>query len=174
MEKKVTSYLTKGLIISLILIILSILFFVTGVDQATWSKWLSVLVLVGGVIWACLSYGRQMDNRVSFGNVFGHGFKVAAVITVLSLVFTIIFLTVFPEIKEKALEVARTDMEKTGKLTDEQIDDQIAMVRRLFFVFAIVGVVVIDLFCGAIAALIGAAIAKKEPTTPFDSTLNQA
>lgn len=174
MEKKVTSPVVKGLILSLILIVLSILFFVTGLDQATWAKWASGIVMVAGVIWSCTSFGQQMDNRVTFGKVFGHGFIVSLIVTAFTVVFTIIMISVFPEVKEKALEVARTDMEKSGKLTDSQIDDQIEMVKRSFSIIAIIGILIIDLFIGVIASLIGAAVTKKAPVTPFDGTVNQA
>jgi hypothetical protein len=174
MEKKVTSWFTKGLIISLILIVFSLLSYFAGLNNQDWNKWAGAIIFIIAIIWACISYGKQMDNRVTFGNVFGHGFKVAVVVTIISTVFTLIFLAIFPDIKEQALIAARTNLEKRGNMSEEQIDQAMAMSTRLFTVFAGVGVLVVDLICGVIAALIGAAITKKVPTTPFDTTVNQA
>ncbi len=171
MEKKVTSHITKGLIISLILIVLSLISYFTDSQQASWSQWSQNIILFGGIIWACISFGNQMNNQVTFGNVFAHGFKVSAVITCISILFTIIFLLAFPEVKEKSLELARTEMEKAGNMGDEQIEQAIGMASRLFYVFAIGGIVFLYLIIGVIASLIGAAVTKKQPKTPFENQL---
>jgi hypothetical protein len=61
------------------------------------------------------------------------------------------------------MEVARTQMESDGKLSEAQIDQAIGMTQKFFIPFAIGGVVIGYLILGAIGSLIGAAIAKKNP-----------
>ena len=169
MEKKVMSSSAKGLLIALILIVLSLIIQFTGSEQTIWGRWLGAIILVAGVIWACISYGQQMDGNVTFGNVFGHGFKTTAVVTVICVLFTAAILLLMPEIKEKAIEAARVEMEKNPNLTESQIDQGIAMTNKFFFVFAIAAILFGYLIIGLIASLIGAGVTKKTPKPTFDN-----
>ncbi len=171
MEQKPISPLLKGVIISLLLITVSLVAYFTGQDTASWNRWLSNLLLLGGIIWSCISYGKQLDNNVTFGNVFAHGFKVSSIVTLISILFTILFFLVFPEIKEKALDLARTEMEKSGNMSDEQIEQGIGLTRKFFYVFTIGVLIFAYMIVGTIASLIGAAVTKKQPRPPFENQL---
>ena len=172
MEKKVTSHIVKGLVISLVILVVTLTAHFTDQSQETWAKWIPNILLFAGIIWACINYGNQMNNNVTFGNVFAHGFKVSAVVTVFTIIFSIVFILLMPEVKEKAFETAREQMEKGGQMSDSQIDQAIAMTQRLFYVFLIGGIILMYLIIGCIASLIGAALAKKEPRTPFETNSN--
>lgn len=171
MEKKPTSHITKGLIIALILIALSVASYLTDQQQESWNRWAQNLILFGGIIWACISYGNQMNHNVTFGNVFGHGFKVSAVITCITIVFTVIFLLLFPDLKEKSMELARLELEKGGSLNDDQIEQSLGLVDRMFYIFTIGVLILIYLIVGCIASLVGAAVTKKQPRSPFENQL---
>ena len=171
MEQKPISPLLKGVIISLLLITVSLVAYFTGQDTASWNRWLSNLLLLGGIIWSCISYGKQLNNNVTFGNVFAHGFKVSSIVTLISILFTVIFFLVFPEIKEKALDLARTEMEKSGNMSDEQIEQGISLTRKFFYVFTIGVLIFAYMIVGTIASLIGAAVTRKQPRPPFENQL---
>lgn len=163
MEQKITTTTTKGLIIGLILIVIALLIYFLKIDPNGPIKWTQLVVFLAGIIWAVTSYGKQIDYHSTFGNYFAHGFKVAAVATVIVIIYVIIFNILFPDFKETAMDQARKNME--GKnMTPEQIDQAINITKKFFMVFAIGGVLVVNLICGAIAALIGAAVTKKVPT----------
>ena len=74
-----------------------------------------------------------------------------------------------PEVKEKTLEAARTEMEKDGKMRDEQIEQGIAIMRKFFYVATIGLLMFVYMLIGTIASLIGAAVARKEPRPPFEN-----
>lgn len=59
-------------------------------------------------------------------------------------------------------------MEKNPQLNSEQIDTGINITRKFFIPFAIAGALFGTAFVGLIGSLIGAAIARKNPVTPFD------
>jgi hypothetical protein len=172
MEQKVTTHIVKGLVISLILLVVSLMAHFTDQSQSTWAKWTPSILLCAGVIWACINYSNQRNHNVTFGNVFAHGFKVSAVATVFSIIFSVVFLLLFPEVKEKAIETARQQMEAGGQMSSDQINQAMAMTDRLFYVFLIGAIILMYLIVGLIAALIGAAIAKKDPRTPFETNSN--
>ena len=163
MEQKITSTTTKGLIIGLILVVLGLAMYFLKIDVNGPMRWVQLIIFVAGIIWAVMTYGKQLNYNSTFGNYFAHGFKVAAVATVILIIYLIIFNLLFPDFKETAIEQARKKMSEKNNMTPEQIDQAITITKKFFMVFAIGGLVVVNLICGAIAALIGAGVTKKEP-----------
>jgi len=168
-EKKVMTHVQKGLLVSLILIVLGVVAHFAGIENEGWYRWLPSIILLGAIIWACVFYSTQMNGQVTFGNIFLHGFKMSAVITVILIVWTILAVTlIFPEMKEKGMETARQQMEDSGKLTDSEIEQRLEVGKKFFTVIVIGTVLFGTLIVGAIASLIGAAVAKKKPVNPLD------
>lgn len=166
MDKKVTSPVVKGVVISLVLTVLSIAAQLLEFDTASWYRWTSLLLLVAAIIGACILYSNQQNNYVTFGNVFAHGFKTTAVVTCLTILFTVILFMVMPELKERFFTLAAAEAEKSGA-TDEMIEKQQSLLTNMFWVFIIGGIMVTYLIVGVIASLIGAGVAKKKPVDPF-------
>ena len=170
MEKKVTSNVTKGIILSLVLIVVNLIAGFANVQFTTWFRWIPSLILAAGLIWACMSYGTQNNAHVTFGDVFAHGFKTSAVVACIVLVFSIISIYfIFPDTKDQYLEVARKQMEDKGTYSQDAIDQGIEFSKKLFLPFAIAGVILGTIFVGLLASLIGAAVTKKVPVSPFDT-----
>jgi len=158
----------KGIVITLLLIIFGLIIYFTGQMQNQGLNYLQYVIFLAGIIWSCISYSKQMNANVTFGNLFGHGFKTSAVVTVLILIYTFISLKfLFPDIVDKSLEISRKKMEESGKLSDSQIDTQLAMVKDHFMLFAVAGIIIFFAIVGCISSLIGAAVAKKNPQGPF-------
>src|SRR6476661_3778327 len=114
LKSNVTSHVTKGLIIALLLVVLAIAANFTKSQNESWNRWGANIILIAGVIWACISYGKQRNNHVTFGDAFAHGFKTTVVATLIFLVFSIVFLLIFPELKDQGLDQARLELEKQG------------------------------------------------------------
>ena len=173
MEKKKLTALNAGLILALVLIAVSVIVYVTVADMKQQQNfgYLSYLLLIGGLIYVCITFAKQENKNVTFGNVFSFGFKTTAVATCIMVVFTILSLTIlFPEAKGKAIEAAREQMEAQGKMSDSQIDQAMEMTDKFFLPFAIGGSLIGYLIIGAIGSLIGAAAAPKNPNpVPFES-----
>ena len=168
-ENKIMSPQTKGLLISLIVIILHIAGYFTGLGlSTTWYSWVVNLVLLASIIFACVHFANQKEGFVTFGNVFLHGFKLSAVITIIMLVYTILALTVlFPDMKEKIFEMQQAQMEKSG-LDDDKLEQAMTMMKKYFMIFLVLGVIFGTLIWGSIASLVGAAVAKKKKFNPLD------
>lgn len=162
MEPKRKTFVNVALVISLILIIVDLIGRFANLTFTTWFKWLPAIILIVALIIACMSFGKENNGNVTFGNIFGYGFKVSAIVTGIMLIYTLIALFfIFPETKDMALEEARKQMEAKGTLSQDNIDTALSMTRRLFIPFAIIGVVIGTLFIGAIGSLLGAAFTKK-------------
>ena len=170
-ENKVTTPLTKGLIIALVIVVLDIIAGFAGYRFESWYTWVPTIIFFGAIIWACINYANQMNNAVTFGNVFAHGFKTTAVVTCILIVYTLIAIyLLFPDMKEMALEKARQQMEKNPDVSEEMADQAIEMTNRLFVPFAIGGALIGNLIAGALASVLGAAFARKNPPAPFQQS----
>lgn len=168
MEKQITSHIVKGAILGAFSILFSIIVYVFNLYAITWLSWVSYAVIVGGIIYGNIVYANQNGNNVSFGNIFAHGFKTTAVLIVISVVFTFLSMKVlFPDMIDKIIDLSRAQMEKNPQMTDEMIEQAITMTKKFFVPFAIGGVLIGTGFMGAIASLIGAGVAKKNPVDPF-------
>jgi hypothetical protein len=164
MEKKITPPWMKGLIISLVLIICNLALYFAGQAQNRALGLIGLVLLAGGLIFACTSYANDMQGNVTFGNVFAHGFKVTATTAVIMIVYSVIAMKLlFPEMVNQILDQARVDMEKKGTLSEDQISQGLEMTRKFFLPFMIGGIIVMYAIIGAIGSLIGAAVAKKNP-----------
>jgi uncharacterized membrane protein YqjE len=170
MEKKVTTHFTKGLIIGLIMVAIGLVFQVLDIYER-WVQWVTLGLYVIAIIWACISYANDMEGNVTFGKVFGHGFKTAAIVALIAIAAFAITYLIMPEIKEKALEKAREEMAKNPQMTDEIMDQAISMTDKFFFLFGVVGSLFAYAFMGVIGSLIGAGFAKKNPNSGMPQSM---
>ncbi|MGI8581520.1 MAG: DUF4199 domain-containing protein [Chitinophagaceae bacterium] len=170
MQQKIISTTIKGFIIGLIMIAVSLVASFTGIQSNSSFQWFIYCIFLIGVIVSILQYGKQINYNSTFGNYFAHGFKVSALVTLMMIVFLVLFISVFPDFKEKAMEEARKSM-TTKNISEEQIEKAMEMTRKFFTVFLIGGALLGYLLFGAIASVIGAAVTKKNPQPLQD--LNQ-
>jgi len=174
MEKQITSHIVKGAILGGISILFSIIIYVFNLYTTQWLSWLSYAILIGGIIYGNILFANENNNNVTFGNIFAHGFKTTAVTIVITVIYTVLALYVlFPDMVDKIIDLSRNEMAKNPKLTDEMIEQGVAMTKKLFLPFAIAGAIFGTGFLGAIGSLIGAAVAKKNPIDPFKQDIAQ-
>ena len=170
MQQKITSTTVKGFIIGLIMIAVSLTASFSGIEASGAFQWVIYCIFFAGIIVSIYQFGKQVNHNSTFGNYFAHGFKTSAMVTILMIAFLVIFMTVFPEFKEKAMEEAKKSM-RSKNLSQEQIEKALDLTKKFFMVFLIGGALLGYLLFGAIASLIGAAVTKKDPR-PIDD-INQ-
>ena len=167
---QVTTHIVKGLILSAFSIVFSVLMYVFNLYEYSWLTWVSTVVVMGGIIYGNILYANQNKNNVTFGNLFAHGFKTTAVLIVITTAYTLLaFKVLFPDMVDMILEISRKQMLENPKMTDEMIEQAMSMTKKFFIPFAIGGTILGTGFTGAIASLIGAGIAKKNPLDPFSN-----
>lgn len=176
-DTNVTSPAVKGGLIGLLLIVFSLVIQIM-LDMKVAQKfgWIQFAILFCGVIWSCIYYAKQKEGAVTYGNVFAHGFKVTALITLISAAFAYISIKfIFPDMQEKAIAMAREQMENdtNQKLTEDQIEMAIDITRKYFAVFVVGGSILFNLIVGVIASLIGAGAAKKNLHAINRNEINQ-
>ena len=167
-EKKPITHIVAGLIIAALIVLFAIITNFLGLTQQKGLGALQYLIIIAGLIFFVHQHGKANDYTKSFGDLFAFGFKTTAVFTAIYIVFIVLFFLVFPDIKEKSLEMAREQMEQNSKLTDSQIDEGVEMARKFFWVGVVGGSTLFFVIIGAIGSLLGAAITKKRPSNPFE------
>jgi hypothetical protein len=166
-EKKSVSHFMAGLIIAAVLIVYSM--FLTFMDLTANQSlsYISMVLLMAGIVFFVTQYGKSVDHTATFGQLFSFGFKATAIATLVVIAFQVIFFFIFPEYKEKIIDISREQMLKQGQVPEAQVEQALEMVRKFFWVGLIGGSLFFNLVCGAIASLIGAGITKKVPQSPF-------
>ena len=170
MEQKITPPWTIALITSLICIVINLVMYVSNQLTNKSLGYIQMVLVIGVIIWACINYAKQMNGQVTFGNVFAHGFKITAGIAALMSIYTIISVKfIYPEIIEMTIDVARAEMEKKGNVPTDQMDIGLGFLRKFFLPSAIAGSRFGTALIGALASLVGAGVAKKNPISPFEN-----
>ena len=158
----------KGVLISLVIIILGIAGYYSDLAFSGWYSWAVNGILVIAIIFACVHFANQKQGYVTFGNVFLHGFKVTLVVTIFLLAYALLSMTVlFPDMKERIFEMQQQQMEERN-MPEEQMETATNMMKKYFMIFLVLGVIFGNLIFGCIASLIGAAVAKKNKINPLE------
>jgi uncharacterized protein DUF4199 len=173
MEKKQT-HIMYGFVSGILMAVISLVLYLTGLSFKPGMEgiqYVAYLPFLVGIILNATAYSKANDGFVTFGNVFGSCFKAAMLVTLVVLAWSVISMMVFPDMKEKALALARDKMAASSRnMTDEQMDAALNITKKYFSTFMIAGVLLGMLFYGAIFSLIGAAIAKKKGPAPITSS----
>lgn len=157
-----------GLIIGLISIIISFGLSTAGLDQ-TPAKWLTTVVLLVGIWLAHSNFKQQNAGFMTYGQGLTIGTVLSAVVAVLSVVYTYVYVTFLnPDFAKPILDKARADMEARGNMSDAQIEQ--AMNWTAKFVdgpMMLTFIVVFVILTGFVASLVIAAITKN-PRPEFE------
>jgi hypothetical protein len=163
MEPKLTPVWMKAAIICLISIVFGLILYFTGNMQNQALGYVGYAIFFAGIIWACINYSKQMNANVTFGNVFAHGFKVTAAVAAILSVYTFIaFKFIYPEMIDVFMEEGRKQMQTQGK-SEAEINQGMEIGKKFFIVIVIASMLFGSAILGAIASLIGAGVAKKNP-----------
>ena len=172
MEKKPMPALLGALILLIINIIYTCVIYFGKLQENTAMKVVSWIILIGGIAFFVVKYGKDKDDNITFGSLFGYGFKITAMLALFYIGFMLVWFTIFPEFKEQLFQIAENEARKSQKGgSAEDMQKGIDIFRRLFWVFMIGGILFAFAISGAIGALIGAGIAKKNPRVYHEDSL---
>jgi len=159
-----TKVATKwALIYSITAIVITYAIQLTNTPQDSPAKYLTYIPFIAFMFLAQKEFRDQLGGYMTFGNGFSAGFRYSVFAGLIMGVFTYIYFAILsPAVWEQIVEVSRTKMEAQNNLSTEQIDKAMDITRKWGPVFGAFGVAIMSAIIGAILALIGAAIFKKE------------
>ncbi|RPD43154.1 DUF4199 domain-containing protein [Chitinophaga barathri] len=150
-----------GLLAAAVNFALLLIQFFAGISVANpVFRFLPVISLLILVMAACLKFSKDAGGEVTFGEVFGTGFRTTAVTIVIFAILFIVFVQVVPAYKERFIQEA-VAAGPNGASSENPAED-IAMLRDRFTVSVLSGIILMNFIPGLIASVIGAAIAKKK------------
>lgn len=170
MQKKITTPVLAGLYISLALIVFGLIMYFMNLYMESWNQYVGLGLIAGGIIWAVINHGKEKEANVTFGNLFAFGFKTTAVIVCITIVYTLLFGYVFPDVKTKIIEKATEEALANPAANESQVEQGMELFRKNYTLFIIIGIVLWYSIIGVVCSLIGAAITKKNPKPEFDNT----
>ena len=163
------THIPYGFVSGLVMVIFSLTIYLTGYAFNPGVQYLAYIPFLIGVIMNAMAYSKANDGFVNFSNVYGSCFKVSMIVTIVIIAWSIVSTMAFPEMKEKAITMAREEMMKNRKMTDDQVDMAVGITKKYWSAFLIAGALFGTLFYGALFSLVGALIAKKKGAQPFAS-----
>ena len=164
-----TKVATKwALINALVCIILTYVFYFLNVEQGSAIQYLSFIPFIAFLFLTQKEFKDQLGGFITFGQGFSAGFRYSLFTGLIIGVFTILYMWILnPEVLEKSIEVARAEMEAKDNMSSADIDKALGYTRSLGPWIGGFSVAVFYAIAGAVVALIGAAIFKKE-RSPYD------
>ena len=161
----------KWAVIALITsIIITYAFQFLNVDPNSPIKYLNFLPFIAFLFLTQKEYRDLLGGYMTFGEGFLSGFLFAIFLGVLSAIFTYLYYAILsPEMIDKTLAASQAKMAEQNNLSQDQIDKAMEISKKYFSIIATVGALFGSAILGAIIALIGAAIFKKERSR-FDVT----
>jgi hypothetical protein len=163
MNTKKQTHIAYGFITALALVILYVIFEVTGLSENSGVQYIGWVIFLAGLILNGIAFSKANDADVTFGQVFGSCFKATCIVTIVMVIWTLVMFLIFPGMETRILEKAQEGMASNKQMTEEQLEKGMAITRKYFKVFLVAGALFGTLIQGAIFSLIAAAIAKKKP-----------
>ena len=140
----------KGLITGLVMIGITLGIFYSCQSTASPLQYLVHIVYAAGIAWTIYEYSRSAENTNKFGAFFLQGFKCFIVITLLMVIFTIVFNKLHPEFKEGMVKAYNEEMVKKGNSTPAEILKNIENAKEYYLTMLISGAIFVYLATGAV------------------------
>ena len=135
-----------------------------NVDQSSPSRYLAYIPYIAFLLLAQKEYKDQLGGFMTFGEGFMSGFMYSVIGGVVLAIFIYIYLGILsPQVLEQSLASQHDKFVERG-MSEDQINSANEMGRKYGAIFGAVAVLFITPITGAIIALVGAAIFKKERT----------
>jgi hypothetical protein len=157
-----------GLLTGLVSVIISFAIYALELEQNSAVRFLTMAVLVGGIILAMRSFKEQNSGFMGYGQGVGVGLMTSGIVGVLSGAFIYLYTTVVdPSVITRMTDKARVDMEAKG-MSDVQIDQAMAWSAKFTTGPVMFGFTLLfTLFLGLLISLLVAAFIKN-PKPEFE------
>lgn len=170
MEEKSTSVwkssLTPGLYLGIFLILISVVFYVTGNVFSKTAQYLGFPIMLVGVIWGQITYKKVLGGTMTYGQAVVAGLLTMVFASILTSVYTfILYKFVDPSLIEQLHLFTEEQMVLQGNVPEEQMEMALQWSTKfqtplVMLVSGLFG----GAFIGLIISLITAIFTKKNPS----------
>ncbi len=124
--------------------------------------YINVIMIPIGLILCCIEYSNEREAQVTFGQLFQAGFYAGMLVTAILVLATILFVLLFPEMKNLEMQAVALAYEQQN-VPDNQSEMVLNLYDKYYMAMKISGTIMIGLLGSLLFSLIGAAVAKKKP-----------
>jgi hypothetical protein len=156
------THLSYGLATGLVFSLVSFVEYHFHLDKIKALGLLAYLPFLVGILMNAVAYSKANNGAVTFGNVFGSCFKASMVVTLISLVWIIICMAIFPGMKDRYMEIAREQSANNRYATDESIETTLKIMDKYYVQMMLFFSLLYNVVSAFIFSLIGGGIAKKQ------------
>jgi len=160
------SALLSGVYLAIVLILLNVVFYVTGNPFSKFAQYVSYPILIGGVILAQLTYKKVLGGTLTYGQAVGVGVLAMVFASLISGLYTfVLYQFIDPSLQEQLRIFTEQEIIKQGRVKEEQLEMAVNMAAKfqkpaIMFAMAVVG----GAFIGLVISLITAIFVKKNPS----------
>jgi hypothetical protein len=165
-----------GLIISSVLIVVSLAFYLTGNPTSTAEGWLQYPIIIGGIILATISFKKLLPEKApfSYGTALGYGVATMLFASIVLAVYTfVLYQFIAPDligIKLEAMEEALLD----SGLNDNMVEQQIKMYHLIFKPsFLAFGQIIGGVFGGFFVSLVTSIFLRKKSSSSYNQMMSE-
>jgi hypothetical protein len=160
------SSLIMGVYLAIALILVSVIFYVTGSPFSKIGQYLSYPIMIGGIILGQLTYKKALGGTLTYGQAVGAGVLTMVFASVISGIYTyLLYAVIDPSLQEQMRIFTEEQIIKQGRVPEEQMEMAVNMASKfqtppMMLVMAVVG----GAFVGLVISLITAIFIKKNPS----------
>ena len=127
-----TTPLVKGVFTGLLIVGSMLLLASNGVSAETPAGYLPHILYCGGVGWAIYEYVKSPAYTGKFGGLFNTGFRCFIIVTLIMVIYSVVFYSANPEIKEDMAVKMTEDLKAQKELMPDQITERVAGFKKGF------------------------------------------
>ncbi|HMU74057.1 MAG TPA: DUF4199 domain-containing protein [Ferruginibacter sp.] len=151
----------KGLITGSLMIVASLVFFYAGLPAQSPVQFLIYIIYTAGIVWSVYTYQPAEAKDIKFGSYFLQGFKCFIVVTLLMVLFTIVFNKMHPEFSTQMAEAYKAELKQKGNKTPAEIEKAIDDMKNYYLPMLISSAVFGYLIMGAVISLVASLLFMK-------------
>lgn len=165
-EKSVSiwkSAMVSAVYLSVALILVSVIFYVTGNTFSKTAQYLTYPVMIAGIIWAQISYKKTLGGTLTYGQAVGVGVLTMTFAGVITGLYTfLLYQVIDPSLQEQLRIFTEEQMLQQRGVSEEQLEMAVNMATKfqtplMMFIMAIFR----GAFMGLIVSLLTAIFVKK-------------
>ncbi|MCK3684204.1 DUF4199 domain-containing protein [Maribellus sp. YY47] len=160
------SSVVSGIYIGIVLILISVVMYVTNNMFATWASYITYPILIAGIVYAQLNFRKSLGGEMTYGQALGVGILALVFASIVSGIYTyLMYAIIDPSLQEQLRIVSEQKIIEKGTVPEEQLDMVMEMTAKFQkpAVLAVMGILG-GAFFGLIISLITAIFTKKNPS----------
>jgi len=153
---KLISARNKGLITGAVMVLTSLAIYFAKHDFDNGLQYIVYTTYVAGILWTLFTFKKEKGNEAGFKQYFAEGFKCFIVVTLMMVLFTLVFILMHPELKEQMAILMRAEYANAKDMTPVDIENKINAAKKFFLPGFLMGATLSYLVIGALISVIGA------------------